>query len=602
MLSSTIEGKRKVLRNPPLELRLSVYIRLSDRNLVIVLDVVKEDVIIMGGGLAGLRAAISAVESDPNVTVGLVSKLYPLRSHSVAAEGGTSAVLDPRDSYDLHSYDTIKGSDYLADQDAVEEFVKLVPEQIYTTDHWGCPWSRGDNGLISQRDFGGLSFPRAVFAADKTGFHVMQTLYSRCMMYDRIHFYNEFFATSLIVDDNRFNALTTINMRTGEFTVFQSKAFIFAAGGAGRMYRFSTCAHSTTGDGDAIAFRAGLPLKDMEFVQFHPTGLVPSGILITEAARAEGGYLLNGDGKRFMDKYAPTKLEEAPRDIVSRAMMWEIEAGRGVKGQGDIEHISLDLRHIADKLEERLPMITDIAKKFNGINAAEEVIPVRPATHYTMGGVSVDIGTGTGVRGIYGAGENVAISIHGANRLGSNSTNECLALGNVAGKAAAEWASQHSTPEIAGTRVMGEEERIWGDLLKRNGDENVAKIRASLGDSMDRNAGVFKTHEGLEIAVKNVKGLKEKYKNISIEDKSRVFNTELQWALEVGFMLDLAEIVTTGALLRKESRGAHYRKDFPERDDTNFLKHTIARFTMNGPELSYIPVTVTKWQPAKRVY
>lgn len=567
------------------------------------MDVIKEDIIIMGGGLAGLRAAISAVESDPRVSVGLVSKLYPLRSHSVAAEGGTSAVLNAQDSYDLHSYDTIKGSDYLADQDAVEEFVKLVPEQIYTTDHWGCPWSRGDDGLISQRDFGGLSFPRAVFAADKTGFHVMQTLFSRCMKYDRIHFYNEYFATSIVLDDNRFNSLTTINMRTGDYTIFQSKAFIFAAGGAGRMYRFSTCAHSTTGDGDAIAYRAGIPLKDMEFVQFHPTGLVPSGILITEAARAEGGYLLNNEGKRFMDKYAPTKLEEAPRDIVSRAMMWEIEAGRGVTGDyGDVEHINLDLRHIADKLEERLPMITDIAKKFNNINAAEEVIPVRPATHYTMGGVSVNIATETEVRGVYGAGENVAISIHGANRLGSNSTNECLALGNVAGKSAASWASGHSIPDMKMEAVQNEEKRIWDDLMGRNGNEDVATIRSELGNSMDRNAGVFKNERGLERAIKNVRDLKKRYLNISIDDKSRVFNTELQWALEVGFMLDLAEIVAIGAYQRKESRGAHYRKDYPERDDVNFLKHTMARYSVDGPVLEYAPVKITKWQPAKRVY
>lgn len=570
---------------------------------VIILEVIKEDIIIMGGGLAGLRAAIAAVESNRKVTVGLVSKLYPLRSHSVAAEGGTSAVLDPEDNYDLHSYDTIKGSDYLADQDAVEEFVRLVPEQIYTTDHWGCPWSRTPDGKIAQRDFGGLSCPRAVFAADKTGFHVMQTLYSRCMKYDRIHFYNEYFATSLIVKDKRFNALTTINLRTGEYTLFQSQSFIFAAGGGGRMYRFSTCAHSTTGDGNAIAYRAGISLKDMEFVQFHPTGLIPSGILITEAARGEGGYLRNAEGKRFMENYAPTKLEQAPRDIVSRAMMWEIEAGRGVKGPyGNIEYIHLDLRHIADKLEEKLPMITDIAKKFNNINAAEEMIPVRPATHYTMGGVNVNIKTETAIPGIFGAGENASISIHGANRLGSNSTNECLALGNVAGKVAAEFSSSHDIPDLDVQASENEEKRLWEDIMKRDGGENVASIRADLGHNMDTNAGVFKTGEKLETAAKNISKLKERYSRITVQDKSSVFNTELQWALEVGFMLDLAEIVAKGALQRKESRGAHYRKDFPKRDDENFLKHTIATYTKDGPVLSYIPVKITKWQPAERVY
>lgn len=570
---------------------------------VIVLEIIKEDVIILGGGMAGLRAAIAAAESDKKISVGLVSKLYPLRSHSVSAEGGTSAVLNKDDNYDLHAYDTIKGSDYLADQDAVERFVKLVPEQIYTTDHWGCPWSRNDDGTISQRDFGGLSFPRATFAADKTGFHVMQTLFSRCLKLDNIHFYNEYFATSLVVENNSFNALTTINLRTGEYTVFQGKSFVFAAGGAGRLYEFSTYAHSVSGDGDAIAYRAGIPLKDMEFIQFHPTGLIPSGILITEAARAEGGYLLNNEGKRFMDKYAPTKLEKAPRDIVSRSMMWEMEAGRGIKGEyGDVIYMHLDLRHIADKLEERLPMITDIARKFNNIDPATELIPVRPATHYTMGGIDSNMETETSVPGIFGAGENVAVSIHGSNRLGSNSTNECLAFGNVAGVKAAEWAKSHSIPDMDKNRVEAEEKRIWEDLLKRNGGENVATIRKDLRMSMDSHVGVFRIEDKLIQGVKNVKELQKRYNNITIEDKSRIFNLQLQWALEVGFMLDLAEVIAQGALLRKESRGAHYRKDFPERDDDNFLKHTIATFTPDGPKFDYIPVTITKWKPAPRVY
>ncbi len=575
----------------------------NDKIEVIALEIIKEDIIILGGGMAGLRAAIAAVESSKGMTVGLVSKLYPLRSHSVAAEGGTSAVLDERDSFELHAYDTVKGSDYLADQDAVEDFVSIVPEQIYATDHWGCPWSRSDDGRISQRDFGGLSFPRAVFAADKTGFHVMQTLFSRCMMYEGIHFYNEYFATSLIMDGGRFNALTTINMRTGEFTVFQASSFIFSAGGAGRMYRFSTCSHSTTGDGYALAYRAGLPLKDMEFVQFHPTGMVPSGILITEAARSEGGYLRNSEGKRFMDRYAPTKLEEAPRDIVSRAMMWEIEAGRGVMGKyGDVEYINLDLTHIADKLEDRLPMITDIARKFNGIDAAEEMIPVHPATHYTMGGVEVNTRAETEAGGVFGAGENVAISIHGANRLGSNSTNECLAYGNVAGRMASEWASSHGVPDIDRRKVELEERRLWDEIMNLHGGESVAAIRDELGRTMDYNAGVFKTGERLEKAVSDISKLKERYARISIGDSSRVFNLELQWALEVGNMLDLAELVAVGALNRRESRGAHYRTDYPDRDDVNFLKHTIARHSADNPVFTYTPVKITKWQPAERRY
>lgn len=567
------------------------------------MEIIKEDIIILGGGMAGLRAAISAVEENSQVTVGLVSKLYPLRSHSVSAEGGTSAVLNPKDSFDLHAFDTVKGSDYLADQDAVEHFVKIVPEQIYMTDHWGCPWSRNSDGMISQRDFGGLSFPRATFAADKTGFHVMQTLFGRCQKYDRIHFYNEYFATSIIIDGNRFNSIATINLLTGEFVAFQGKSFIFSAGGAGRLYQFSTYAHSVTGDGDAIAYRAGIPLKDMEFIQFHPTGLVPSGILITEAARAEGGYLLNSEGERFMKEYAPTKLEQAPRDIVSRGMMWEILAGRGIQHKhGEATHIDLDLRHIADKLEERLPMITDIAKKFNNIDPAEEVIPVRPATHYTMGGIDVNVETETPIPGIYGAGENVSISIHGANRLGSNSTNECLAYGDLAGKKAAEWASSHSIPDINRKRLEDEEKRIWEGILNEQGHENVSDIRNDLRTGMDLNVGVLRTEKELETQLKNLKDLRTRYTKVAIDDRSRVFNMHLQWTIELGFMLDLAEIITRGALLRKESRGAHYRNDYPERDDKNFLKHTVVTYSADGPQFSYSPVTITKWKPAPRVY
>ncbi len=553
--------------------------------------------------MAGLRAAIAAVETDSKITVALVSKMYPLRSHSVSAEGGTSAVLNPKDNFDLHAFDTIKGGDYLSDQDAVEDFVQKVPEQIYTLDRWGCPWSRNEDGTIAQRDFGALSFPRATFAADKTGFHVMQALFGRCMKYDRIHFYYEYFATSMIVEGDRFSALTAINMKTGDFLAFTGKAIIMCAGGAGRLYKFSTYGHLVTGDGDAIAYRAGIPLKDLEFIQFHPTGLVPSGILITEAARAEGGYLRNNKGDRFMKEYAPNKLEKASRDVVSRAEAWEIEKGNGIQGEyGDVKYVHLDLTHIAEKLEERLPMITDIAKKFNGIDPATDPIPVRPATHYTMGGIDVNIRMETPIMGVYGAGENVCVSLHGANRLGSNSTNECLAYGNVAGIHATQWASSHDFPALDQKKIMAEEKRIWDDLLNRKGGENAASIRSDLGVAMDAYAGVFRDEAGLTKGLKAIKDLKKRYSNLTVEYDSKIFNVQLQWAFEVGYMLDLAEVILNGAILRKESRGAHYRRDFEKRDDENFMKHTIARYTSKGPEITYKPVSVTKFEPMERHY
>ncbi len=564
--------------------------------------IVQHDVTIIGAGLAGLRAAISAAEKSDEISIALISKIYPLRSHSVCAEGGTGAALREEDSIELHSWDTVKGSDFLGDQDAIEYFCSLAPREVILLEHWGCPWSRTESGMIDQRPFGGHSFPRACYAADRTGFHEMHTLYERSLMYDNIERYSEYFVTSLIIEDNRVKGLTAIDLRTGDLMVFQSKAVIIATGGAGRLYEFTTYSHTVTGDGMAIAYRAGIPLKDMEFFQFHPTGLLPSGILITEGARGEGGYLLNNKNERFMEKYAPEKMELAPRDIVSRSMMTEINEGRGFEGPYG-EYLLLDLRHLGEeRIDERLPLIREASIKFSGVDPVEEPIPVRPVAHYTMGGIHTNMYTETPVKGLYSAGEAACVSIHGANRLGTNSTMECLVFGGVAGERAAEFALGNDFAPINRDYIKEEEKRLFDDLLSRNGDERISTIRDEMRSTMERKVGIFRNGEDLKTALKKIQELKERFRDISITDKGRIFNTELTTALELDFMLDLAEVVVFSALLREESRGAHYRTDFPARDDKNWLKHTLAYYTPEGPKFDYIPVTITKWKPVERKY
>ncbi|MGC8992443.1 MAG: succinate dehydrogenase/fumarate reductase flavoprotein subunit [Thermoplasmata archaeon] len=567
------------------------------------MNVHKADLIILGAGLAGLRAAISAKETDKNLTIAIVSKLYFLRSHSVAAEGGTAAVLYEGDSYDLHAYDTIKGSDYLADQDAVERFVRTMPNEILYLDHWGMPWSRRDDGKIAQRPFGGHSFPRATYAADRTGFHAMHTLYERLLTYDGVEKFQEYFATSIIIDNGRFNALTAINMKTGEYEIFQGKGLLIATGGLGRLYPFTTYSHTVTGDGAAMALRAGMPLEDMEFVQFHPTGLVPSGILITEGARGEGGYLINKDGERFMQRYAPQKKELAPRDVVSRSIMWEIQAGRGFEGPWG-PYVLLDLRHLGDEeIKERLPAIRDLTIKFNGIDPAKEPIPVRPAAHYTMGGIQVDIDGMSPIPGIFAAGEAACVSIHGANRLGSNSTAECLAYGDITGVSAAKYVQKVSNiPELNMQRVKEEENRIFKEPFKERGSESVASLRKELQNTMQEKVGIFRNEKDLTDALQKVKELQKRFENVYVEDKNMFYNMNLVTYLELSNLLEVAEVVILGAIARKESRGAHYRTDYPKRDDVNWMKHTIAIKRDGKIELSYIPVRVTKWQPEERKY
>ncbi len=583
-------------------------------------DMLYYDVLVIGSGIAGLRAALEVKRTaGDKVSVAVISKIQLMRSHSVSAEGGTAAVLYPEegDSLALHAWDTIKGSDFLADQDAVWLMVKLLPEEIRLLERWGLPWSRRPDGRIAQRPFGGHSFPRTCFAADKTGFYEMQTLYNRLVGYDGWDRYDEVYVTSFIVEDGMFKGVTAIDMRTGEFLVFRARAGIIATGGAGRLYKFTTYAHTATGDGLGMALRAGIPLKDMEFVQFHPTGLVPSGILITEGARGEGGYLINKNGERFMKRYAPQKMELAPRDIVARAMMTEIKEGKGLKDEvSGLEYVLLDLRHLGEeKINERLPAVREIAIKHAGVDPVSEPIPVRPAAHYTMGGIHTDkyyrvlTVEGKWIKGLWAAGEVAASSVHGANRLGSNSTAECLTSGRIAGHQAAQYVLKTREmgipePKPSEEAVAREEKRVFDMLLKHeSGSTTVYEVRAKLRETMDKYVYVFRDESGLKKALQIILELREAMKKVYPSDKSRIYNTDWTTVLETQNMLDTAYAVVYGALLRTESRGAHYRIDYPKRDDENWLKHTLAYMTVDGKiETTYIPVTITTWRPIERKY
>ncbi|RUM46958.1 MAG: succinate dehydrogenase/fumarate reductase flavoprotein subunit [Hyperthermus sp.] len=580
-------------------------------------EVLDYDVVIVGSGLAGLRTAIEVKRRlGDQVSVAVVSKVQLMRSHSVAAEGGTAAVLYPEegDSYALHAWDTIKGSDFLADQDAVWLMVKLAPEEVRLLERWGMPWSRRPDGRIAQRPFGGHSFPRACYAADKTGFFEMQTLYGKLQQYDGWDRFDEVYVTSIVVEEGEFRAVTALDLSSGEMIVFRGKAGVIATGGAGRVYRFTTYSYSATGDGLAMAMRAGIPLKDMEFIQFHPTGLVPSGILITEGARGEGGYLVNAVGERFMKRYAPEKMELAPRDVVSRAIMREIIEGRGLHDDDyGMDYVLLDLRHLGeDKLNEKLPAVREIAIKHAGIDPASEPIPVRPVAHYTMGGINTDKYyrvlniEGKWIRGLWAVGEAAAASIHGANRLGSNSTIECLVSGRLAGAQIALFLQKNAREGAkppSKSIVEREEKWIFDNLLggRRDG-RSIYEIREDMQSIMDKHVHVFRTREGLLEALRKLRDLRSEAERAYPEDKSRIYNTDLVAVLETRNMLDVAYTITYMALLREESRGAHYRLDYPRRDDENWLRHSLS--ILHGTEVitSYKPVSITTWKPVERRY
>ena len=570
------------------------------------MEVIRHDIVLVGGGAAGLRAAIAAAEAWPEASIGMVSKVYPMRSHTVSAEGGAAAAIADDDSLELHIYDTVKGSDFLADQDVVERFVEEAPRELTQLEHWGCPWSREPDGTVAVRAFGGMSVKRTWFATDKTGFHMLHALFQTSLKYDRIERHDESFATRLLVDGDRVCGVAALEIRTGELKAHVGKAVILCTGGAGRIFPFTTNASIKTGDGMALAYRAGVSLKDMEFVQYHPTGLPGTGILITEASRGEGGHLYNAEGERFLvthDHGVGDKAELGPRDMLSRAIIREMQAGRAFDGPYG-QYVHLDLRHIGEKqIDKKLPFVRELARDYVGVDPVHKPIPVRPVVHYMMGGVDTDIEGATRKPGLYAAGEVAAVTINGANRLGSNSLTECLVFGRRAGLAAVAFAREAPEPSqrAVDEQVRAEGQRIE-NLRNKTGGEKLSVLRREMNLAMESGCGVFREEDTMKATVQKIAELKGRYRDVGLEDRSKIFNTETVAALELGNMLDVAEAVATAALDRRESRGAHTRTDFETRNDQEFLKHTLVEFAPEGPRLSYSPVTITRWQPEERKY
>jgi fumarate reductase flavoprotein subunit len=571
-------------------------------------------VLLVGGGGAGLRAAIAIAETDPRLRIAVVSKVYPMRSHTVSAEGGAAGVIGADDSLDEHCYDTISGGDWLCDQDAVEAFVKEAPQELLRLEHWGCPWSREPDGRIAVRPFGGMKKKRTWFAADKTGFHMLHTLFQTSLKYTSVQRYDEWFVTKLLVDDGKVQGVVAIELMSGKIEAITARAVILCTGGCGRVFPFTTNANIKNGDGMSLAWRAGAPLKDMEFVQYHPTGLPFTGILITEAARSEGGYLINKDGYRYLQDYNLGKpepkpvfrsMELGPRDRLSQAFVKEVEKGRTIDTPyGAVVH--LDLRHLGEKvINGKLPFVRELCLKYQNVDPVRELIPVRPVVHYMMGGVHTDINGATPLAGLYAAGEVACVSINGANRLGSNSLPELLVFGARAGRAAAEYAATQSDPGPAVlAQAKDEQRRLENDFLHATGGrERLALLREEMQKTTEQSAGIYRSGDSLARAANTLRGLQERFGDLAIEDHSRTFNTERVAALELSFMLDVAEAIVHSALNRQESRGAHQRTDFPARDDERFLAHSLIYRNPDGScRLEYLPVTITRWAPAARVY
>tara|TARA_B100001123_G_scaffold450360_1_gene620648 strand:+ start:4313 stop:6022 length:1710 start_codon:yes stop_codon:yes gene_type:complete len=569
------------------------------------MNISTHDVLLVGGGGAGLRAAIAAAESNESMNIGVVSKVYPMRSHTVSAEGGTAAVMRDDDNLDLHAYDTIKGSDFLADQDVVEAFVGEARDEVIQLEHWGCPWSRDPDGRVSVRAFGGMSTKRTLYAADKTGFHMLHALFQTSLKYNEITRYDEWFVTSLLVDDGQVKGVSALNLRSGVVHAIPAKSVIICTGGGGRVFPFTTNAAIKTGDGMALAYRAGCPLKDMEFVQYHPTGLPGTGILMTEASRGEGGYMINNKGDRYLSEYVPGKMELGPRDILSRSFVHEMRAGRTFEdAQGNYVH--LDLRHLGEKvIDEKLPFVRELTRNYVGIDPVKEPIPVRPVVHYMMGGVHTDINGSTPIAGLYAAGEAACVSMNGANRLGSNSLSELLVFGARAGKSAAAFALEQDIPSVSVLEALAQDEqqKIESRFAK-SGErtEKIATIRQEMQNTMEQGAGIFRKEEDLKKTCETIRELKERYQNVGLDDQSSVYNTEITTALELGYTLDVAETLAHSALLREESRGSHSRSDFEKRDDERYLKHSLAYQTDDDPRIDYLPVAMTRWEPEERKY
>lgn len=570
------------------------------------------DNLIVGAGGAGLYAALALAQKKSNVAV--LSKLYPTRSHTGAAQGGVSAALgntEP-DSPEWHMFDTVKGGDYLVDQDAAEILCRDAIETVIELEHLGLPFNRTPDGRIDQRFFGGHTkdhgkgpVRRACFAADRTGHMILQTLYQQCIKND-VTFFDEFHVVDLIVNDGRCAGVVAFEIKTGDLHIFQSKTVLFATGGSGRMFKITSNAHALTGDGMAVAYRRGIPLEDMEFFQFHPTGIYKMGILLSEACRGEGGKLLNGKGERFMERYAPTMLDLAPRDMISRFIHQEVRAGNGVDGK---DYVHLDLRHLGKKvIEEKLPDITDFVRTYMGLDPVHDLIPIQPTAHYAMGGIPTNADgqvvldeKNTVMPGFYAAGEVACVSVHGANRLGTNSLVDILVFGRRSGLAMAEYAAENDFAPLSADPTKEIRQRIEG-LLARSGKESGANIRSELQTIMMDDCGVYRNEAGLQRVQVKIAELRKRYEGVGVSDKGKEFNTELLEAMELENLLDLADSTVASALARKESRGAHAREDFPKRDDQNFLKHTLAYRKEAGVDLKYKPVVITKFQPQERKY